>query len=71
MLDVKPVLIAICCLVLIAVLVGCRHDQQSFYPSRSDAEKKGKLDRGWLPDFLPKSSHAIHLAYDLSPSREW
>jgi hypothetical protein len=68
---VKPPPIAICCLVLIAILVGCTHDQQSFYATRSDAEKKGEFERGWLPDFLPKSSHAIQLAYDLSPSRVW
>jgi hypothetical protein len=67
----KPVPIAICCLALMAVLAGCRHDQQSFYASRADAEKKGEFDRGWLPGFLPKSSHNINLTYDLSPSREW
>jgi hypothetical protein len=67
----KRVPVAICGLVLIAVLMGCGHDNESFYAARSDAEKKGEFDRGWLPDFLPKSSHSIHLAYDLSPSREW
>jgi hypothetical protein len=70
-LDMKRVPIAICCLVLIAVLVGCTHDHQSFYATRSDAEKNGEFNRGWLPDFLPKSSRSIHLTYDLSPSREW
>jgi len=67
----KRVPTAICCLLLMVVLVGCRPDQESFYPTRSDAEKKGEFDRGWLPNFLPNSLHAIHLAYDLSPSREW
>jgi hypothetical protein len=66
----KRVALALCCLVLTTVL-GCRHDRDSFYPNRSDAEKNGEFDRGWLPNFLPNSSHAIHLAYDLSPSREW
>jgi hypothetical protein len=69
-LDMKRVPIAICCLVLIAVLVGCTHDHQFSYATRSDAEKKGEFDRRWLPDFLPKSSRSIHLTYDLSPSRE-
>lgn len=67
----KPIPIAVCCLVLVFVLVGCSHDHESFYPTRSDAERNGEFERRWLPDFLPKSSHAIHLAYDLSPSREW
>jgi len=62
---------AICCVLLVILVVGCTHDQDSFYSVRIDAEKKGEFDRGWLPTFLPNSSHAIHLAYDLSPSREW
>ena len=70
-LDMKRVPIAICCLVLIATLVGCTTDHESFYATRSDAEKKGEFDRGWLPDFLPKSSRSIYLTYDISPSREW
>jgi hypothetical protein len=67
---VKTLILA---LVFIGFLIGCRakHDHHSFYGTRSDAEKNGEFDRGWLPDFLPQSSHAIHLAYDLSPSEEW
>src|SRR3954451_9625434 len=62
---------AICCLALIAVLTDCGHDTERFYSARADAEKGGEFTRGWLPDFLPKTSHKIHLAYDLSPSEEW
>jgi len=71
--HVKPLSTPICCIVLLAALVGCRssHDTEAFYAARADAAKSGEFDRGWLPDFLPKSSHAIHLAYDLSPSRVW
>ncbi len=61
------------CLLLLATLAGCRsgHDTEAFYATRTDAEKKGEFERGWLPDFLPASSHAIHVTYDLSPSRVW
>ena len=69
----RLVAIAACCAALFSIVAGCRHshDHESLYAARSDAEKSGEFYRGWLPDFLPKSSHAIHLAYDLSPSREW
>lgn len=50
---------------------GCGHDRSTFYPTLAEADKAGEINRGWLPDFLPKSSHAIRQAYDLSPSTEW
>jgi hypothetical protein len=69
---VRPPSLAICCLILIGALTGCRsHDTEAFYLLRGDAEKSGEFNRGWLPDFLPISSHAIHVAYDLSPSEVW
>ena len=67
----KAFLAAICCCALIGVFTGCSHDTQTFYRTRADAEKGGEFDRRWLPDFLPNSSHDIHLAYDDSPSEEW
>jgi hypothetical protein len=27
--------------------------------------------RGWLPDFLPESSYAIHVVYQIDSSRTW
>jgi len=41
----------------------------SFYPSLNDAIKAGEIDRGWIPDYLPESSHAIHIIYD--PASPW
>jgi hypothetical protein len=72
-LEMKPITVWLCFAVLIVVLVGCRdnHDTDAFYTSRTDATKSGEFDRGWLPEFLPESTHAIHIAYDLSPSKVW
>jgi hypothetical protein len=71
-LNVRPLSLALCCLLLIGALIACRsHDTEAFYPLRRDAEKSGEFSRGWLPEFLPTSSHAIHVAYDLSPSELW
>src|SRR5579863_4797702 len=60
------------CLGLAYVLVACHSDRrESFYPSLTDAKKDGANDRGWLPDFLPESSRAIHEVHDISPSTTW
>jgi hypothetical protein len=53
------------------ILAACGHDHEPFYSSLADADKNGEITRGWVPEFLPKSSRDIRLAYDLSPSREW
>jgi len=57
---------------LACVLTACHSDRrQSFYASLADAKKDGAIDRGWIPDFLPASSHAIHEVHDISPSTTW
>ena len=57
---------------LACALLGCHSDRrESFYPSLSDAEKDGAIDRGWIPDFLPESSRSIHELHDISPSTTW
>lgn len=57
---------------LTCVLTGC-HDTRSeySYPTLTSAEKDGAIDRGWLPDFLPRSSYTIRVVGDLSPARVW
>jgi len=60
------------CAFLICVLAACHGDRrESFYPALVDAKRDGAIDRGWLPDFLPESSHAIHELHDMSPSTTW
>jgi hypothetical protein len=57
---------------LACLLVACHSDRrESFYPSLADAKKDGAIDRGWIPDFLPASSRAIHEVHDISPSTTW
>jgi hypothetical protein len=43
---------------------GCGDRRESFYPSLADAIRAGEINRGWIPDFLPESSRAIHIIYD-------
>ena len=50
---------------------GCDKNSHLFYASLAEAAKAGEADRGWIPDYLPKTSRAIHITEQLSPSREW
>jgi len=60
------------CLGFTCILVACSGDRrESFYPSLADADKDGAITRGWIPDFLPGSSRAIHEVHEISPSTEW
>lgn len=53
-------------------VAACHSDRrESFYPSLADAKKDGAIDRGWIPDFLPESSRAIHEVHEISPSTGW
>ena len=55
-----------CCLV-----AGCGDRRELFYSAFADADKDGAITRGWIPDYLPESSRAIHSVQEESPSREW
>jgi hypothetical protein len=59
------------CLAAIMVIQACRDRQEYFYATLAYAVKAGEITRGWIPDFLPASSHAIHLIYDPSSPRTW
>jgi len=52
-------------------LAACSVDHESFYSSLADADRDGAISRGWIPIYLPASSHAIHEAHDQSPEYEW
>lgn len=69
----RSVLIAISvlCATLSSPFLGCRESHQSFYPTLAAAMKAGEIARGWLPDFMPASTHDIHIAYDPSSPMTW
>jgi hypothetical protein len=54
-----------------ALFQACRESRESFYPSLSDAVKSGETTRGWIPEFLPSSSRAIHVIYNPSSPSTW
>lgn len=59
------------CIATSALLQTCGDRRVLFYPSLTDAIKAGEIDRGWIPDYLPASSHAIHIIYNPASPRTW
>jgi len=59
------------CVFLTLALTGCNERHPSFYSNLHDAANAGEIARGWLPDFLPPSSHAIRIIYAAESSRTW
>ncbi len=55
----------------VALVQSCGKGHQSFYPSLADARKAGEIDRGWIPDYFPQSSHSIHILHDPESPRTW
>jgi hypothetical protein len=65
-------ILPIFCVTLACVFAGgCDDNRDLFYSTLADAAKAGESDRGWIPDYLPKTSRAIHLTEQDSPSKEW
>jgi hypothetical protein len=55
----------------IILAAGCGDRRESSYPSLADAIRAGEINRGWIPDFLPESSRAIHIIYDPASPRTY
>lgn len=53
------------------IFQSCREGRESYYASLSDAVAAGEITRGWVPDFLPASSHAIHEVHNPASPRTW
>lgn len=64
---------SVLCAGLVSVLVACHGGRpESFYASLSDVRKAEASAQSWIPDdILPASSRTIHVAGELSPSKEW
>jgi hypothetical protein len=58
--------------ILACCLAGCDKGLlESYYYSRTLAESSGAMARGWLPDWLPKSSTRIHEIHRIEHPRTW
>src|ERR1700737_4735282 len=57
------------CIAANAVFQACGDRHEYSYATVGEAIKAGEITRGWIPDYLPASSRAIHIAYDPSSPR--
>ncbi len=59
------------CIAAIGILHACGSRKEASYATFGDAVDAGEIRRGWIPDYVPSSSHEIHIVYDPSSPRTW
>lgn len=47
------------------VIIACSETQGAFYKNIDEAIKHGAIERGWIPNVLPRSSYEIYEWHDL------
>jgi hypothetical protein len=47
------------------VIIACSETQDAFYKNIDEAIKHGAIERGWIPNVLPRSSYEIYEWHDL------
>ena len=53
-----------------AVLAAsCNERPEVAYPNRAAVEAHGAIRRGWIPDWIPKSSRDLHEMHDLDTNK--
>src|SRR5262245_31262335 len=48
-----------------ALLVACMETSETTYRSMTDAQTKGAVAAGWVPDWLPQQSMEIHEVHNI------
>lgn len=64
-LDVKPNVRAAIVLALLLTGTGCTDQFTDRYATLQEARRNQAFERGWLPDVLPSSSHALRVSGDI------
>lgn len=62
-------LIFLCMIVLL--LSACSERSTAYYPKYEDAVKDRAVERGWIPEIVPKSATEIHEEHDLDTNEVW
>ncbi len=58
-------------IIISLLLCCCDETPYIYYPSLSDAQKRGAIKRGWIPSILPPSSTEIHEQHDIDTNETW
>jgi hypothetical protein len=52
-----------------AAVASCGERPEVFYADAMAARRAGAVERGWVPDWLPKSARAIHEVHDIDTNQ--
>lgn len=53
------------------IIVACSETQDKFYSNIDEAIKHGAIEKGWIPNILPRSSSEIYERHDLDTNTVW
>lgn len=53
------------------VIIACSETQEAFYKNLDDAKKHDAIEKGWIPNILPRSSYEIYERHDLDTNTAW
>jgi hypothetical protein len=57
--DIRRLLSLVAMAMFISALVGCGEYKSNNFASYSDVRESGLIERGWIPEFIPKSAYDI------------
>jgi len=55
---------------LLLSLAACSEQVEETYPTWTEAQRAGAVDRGWVPAFVPSSARQIEDTHDLDSNRQ-
>lgn len=53
------------------LVIACSERVLTFYKKYEDAAKEGAVQRGWIPEIVPKNAREIHEQHDLDTNEVW
>ena len=56
---------------LVIVLSACSERFTEYYLTYDEALKKGAIQRGWIPEVIPKTATEIYEQHDLDTNQVW
>jgi hypothetical protein len=66
----RKIIISISAMLVIA-LSACSERFTEYYPTYEAAAKKGAIQRGWIPETVPKTATEIYEQHDLDNNEVW
>jgi hypothetical protein len=64
---VKPLVF----ILLLFLIIACSETQDAFYKNIDEAIKHSAIEKGWIPNILPRSSYEIYERHDIDTNTVW